>query len=46
MVVIYVQGVESERCASLSEAMKAGKPIYTAAKPTLADGKIYSALQG
>jgi len=32
------KGVESERCASFSAALKAGKPVYTASEPTLADG--------
>ncbi|XP_013413601.1 uncharacterized protein LOC106175947 [Lingula anatina] len=33
-----VIGVESERCCSFSNALKAGKPIYTKASSTLADG--------
>lgn len=32
------QGVESERCASMSAALKAGKPVPTKVMPTLADG--------
>lgn len=35
---VAVIGVESERCASFSEALKHGKPIYTKADSTLADG--------
>ncbi|KAK7085044.1 hypothetical protein SK128_026828 [Halocaridina rubra] len=35
---IKVIGVESERCASFSEAMKAGQPVYVKAESTLADG--------
>lgn len=35
MIVI---GVESERCASFSSALKVGQPIYTKADSTLADG--------
>jgi len=35
------QGVESERCASFSAALKAGKPIHTPAQPTLADGSCF-----
>ncbi|XP_045132852.1 mucin-5AC-like isoform X2 [Portunus trituberculatus] len=35
---IKVIGVESERCASFSGAMKAGKPVYIRAESTLADG--------
>ncbi|XP_066944322.1 uncharacterized protein [Macrobrachium rosenbergii] len=35
---VKVIGVESERCASFSEAMKAGRPVYVAAETTLADG--------
>lgn len=31
-------GAESERCASFSSALKAGKPVYTKADSTLADG--------
>ena len=30
--------MESERCASFSGAMKAGKPVYVPAESTLADG--------
>ncbi|KDR16615.1 uncharacterized protein LOC110832432 isoform X2 [Zootermopsis nevadensis] len=33
-----VIGVESERCASFSRALKAGKPVYTPIESTLADG--------
>jgi threonine dehydratase len=32
------QGVESERCPSFTAALKAGKPVYTPASSTLADG--------
>jgi len=32
------QGVESERCASFSAAMKAGKPVPVPIQSTLADG--------
>ncbi|XP_071550574.1 uncharacterized protein [Panulirus ornatus] len=35
---IQVIGVESERCASFSAAMKAGRPVYVKAESTLADG--------
>ncbi|XP_057373337.1 L-threonine ammonia-lyase-like isoform X2 [Daphnia carinata] len=35
---IQVIGVESERCASFSSALKVGQPIYTKADSTLADG--------
>ncbi|XP_076057757.1 uncharacterized protein LOC143035096 [Oratosquilla oratoria] len=35
---VQVIGAESERCASFSEAMKAGRPVYTKAETTLADG--------
>lgn len=35
---VKVYGVEAERCASFSSAMKAGKPVHTPAQPTLADG--------
>lgn len=34
-----LQGVESERCASFSAALEAGKPVYTGTQATLADGK-------
>ena len=34
-----LQGVESERCASFTASMEAGKPIYTQAASTIADGK-------
>jgi len=33
-----IKGVESERCASFSAALEAGRPVHTAAQPTLADG--------
>ena len=33
-----IKGVESERCPSFSAALEAGKPVHTAAQPTLADG--------
>ena len=32
------QAAESEMCPSFSAAMKAGKPVYTDAQPSLADG--------
>ena len=32
------QAVESEMCPSFTAAVKAGKPVYTDAKPSLADG--------
>ncbi|KAK3849941.1 hypothetical protein Pcinc_043322, partial [Petrolisthes cinctipes] len=35
---VKVIGVESERCASFSAAMKAGRPVYVKAESTLADG--------
>jgi threonine dehydratase len=35
---VRIYGVESERCASFKAAMDAGKPVYTTAEPTLADG--------
>lgn len=35
---IIVIGVESERCCSFSNALKAGQPMYTKADSTLADG--------
>jgi len=35
---VLVYGVESDRCASLTEALKAGRPVHTRAEPTLADG--------
>ncbi|XP_048761123.1 L-threonine ammonia-lyase-like [Ostrea edulis] len=35
---VQIIGVESERCASFSEALKAGKPVHTEASSTLADG--------
>ncbi|XP_063870278.1 mucin-2-like isoform X2 [Scylla paramamosain] len=35
---VKVIGVESERCASFSGAMRAGKPVYVKAESTLADG--------
>ena len=38
---IFSQGVESERCASFTAALEAGKPVYTKAHSTLADG-LYS----
>lgn len=37
-VLLLVQGVESERCASFSAALKNGRPVYTKAESTLADG--------
>ena len=30
--------MESEGCPSFNEAMKAGRPVHTEAKPSLADG--------
>ena len=33
-----LQGVESERCASFSAALAAGKPVQVASEPTIADG--------
>ncbi|XP_071953535.1 L-threonine ammonia-lyase-like [Antedon mediterranea] len=33
-----VIGVESEECASFKASLEAGRPVYTAAGPTLADG--------
>ncbi|XP_025111403.1 uncharacterized protein LOC112574492 [Pomacea canaliculata] len=35
---VKIIGVESERCASFSAALKAGKPVYTKSCSTLADG--------
>ncbi|KAK7100502.1 L-threonine ammonia-lyase-like [Littorina saxatilis] len=35
---VQIIGVESVQCASFSEALKAGHPIYTQSKSTLADG--------
>lgn len=35
---VKVIGVESERCASFTTSLEAGKPIYTKASSTLADG--------
>ncbi|OWF34823.1 uncharacterized protein LOC110443690 isoform X2 [Mizuhopecten yessoensis] len=35
---VQIIGVESETCPSFSAAMKAGKPVYTNATSTLADG--------
>jgi len=35
---IQIIGVESEKCASFSKALKVGKPIYTEIESTLADG--------
>lgn len=32
------QGVESERCASFSAALEAGKPVPADGGPTIADG--------
>ena len=34
----HTQAAESEMCPSFSAAMKAGKPVYTDAQPSLADG--------
>lgn len=38
MPKIEVIAVESEQCPSFSAAMEAGRPVYTAAQPSLADG--------
>ena len=38
-ILTYSQGVESERCASFSEALKAGKPVRTDVSSTIADGR-------
>ncbi|KAK6165469.1 hypothetical protein SNE40_022393 [Patella caerulea] len=35
---VKIIGVESERCASFSSALKEGKPVYTKASSSLADG--------
>nr|XP_022319368.1 uncharacterized protein LOC111122100 isoform X2 [Crassostrea virginica] len=35
---VQIIGVESERCASFSEALKAGKPVRTDVSSTIADG--------
>ena len=35
---LYLQGVESVRCASFSAALEAGHPVYTQSSSTLADG--------
>lgn len=35
---VKVYGIEPERCASFKAAMEAGKPVYTKAMSTLADG--------
>lgn len=35
---VKIYGVEAERCASFSEALKAGHPVYTPSSSTLADG--------
>lgn len=35
---VTVIGVESEKCPSFSQALKAGKPVYTETHSTLADG--------
>ncbi|ROT85656.1 hypothetical protein C7M84_009725 [Penaeus vannamei] len=35
---VQVIGVEAERCASFSAALKAGHPVYVKAESTLADG--------
>ncbi|XP_045159723.2 L-threonine ammonia-lyase-like [Mercenaria mercenaria] len=35
---VTIIGVESEKCPSFSQAMKAGKPVFTATHSTLADG--------
>ena len=40
---LFFKGVEAERCASFSAALKAGKPTYTTAKASLADGSIMPA---
>ncbi len=38
IVTTCTQAAESEMCPSFSAAMKAGKPVYTDAQPSLADG--------
>ena len=35
---LRLKAAESEMCPSFTAAMKAGKPVYTDAKPSLADG--------
>merc|ERR1719334_1518447 len=35
---VLIYGAESVKCPSFSAAMKAGKPVYTKASSTLADG--------
>lgn len=42
--ICLFQGVESERCASFSEAMKAGKPVRTEVSSTIADGEAISSI--
>ena len=37
-IMYSLQAAESEMCPSFSAAMKAGKPVYTNAQPSLADG--------
>lgn len=37
-LLLLFQGVESERCPSFKASIEAGKPIYTKACSTLADG--------
>ncbi len=36
---IWLQGVESERCPGFSRSMEAGRPVFTGAESTLADGE-------
>lgn len=35
---ITIIGVEAEKCPSFSNALKAGRPVYTRTEPSLADG--------
>jgi len=42
-VILCFKGVEAERCASFSAALKAGKPVNTPVQPTLADGSFVPA---
>lgn len=37
-MLIFPQGVESEKCPSFTKALENGAPIYTPNKETLADG--------
>ena len=38
LLPLFSQGVESERCASFTASLEAGKPVYTKTHSTLADG--------